>query len=225
MMDGTVDGYVPYESTLDAYSGFRIKNEKTGGDMLYSSGTTRRPKGVFVLPHDSRTEAPTLVTELCQRLYGFDEQTCYLAPAPLYHAAPLRFSLTTQALSGTVVVMERFDPERYLQLLQTYHVTHTQLVPTMFSRLLKLPPAVRSKYDVTSLRTEIHAAAPCPVPIEERIIEWWGEIIWEYYSGTEANGFTSVSSSEWLQHKGTVGRALIGKLRICDSSGALLPAH
>jgi len=225
MMDGTVDGYLPYESTLDAYSSLCIDDEKTGGDMLYSSGTTGRPKGVFVRPRDSRIEAPTLVTELCQRLYDFDDQTCYLSPAPLYHAAPLRFSLTTQALGGTVVVMERFDPERYLQLLQTYHVTHTQLVPTMFSRLLKLPPAVRNKYDVSSLRTVIHAAAPCPVPIKERMIEWWGEIIWEYYSGTEANGFTSVSSSEWLQHKGTVGRALVGKLRICDSSGALLPAH
>jgi long-chain acyl-CoA synthetase len=223
MMDGTEEGYAPYESTLAAYPATRIDDETTGGDMLYSSGTTGRCKGVFASPRDPLIEAPTLVTELCRRLYGFDGEMRYLSPGPLYHAAPLRFSLSTQALGGTAVIMERFDAERYLELVPAHRITHTQLVPTMFSRMLKLPPLVRERYDISSLRVAIHAAAPCPMQIKQQMIDWWGPIIWEYYSGTEANGFTSADSAEWLKHKGTVGRALVGQLRICDPAGALVP--
>jgi long-chain acyl-CoA synthetase len=201
MMDGTEEGYAPYESTLAAYPATRIDDETTGGDMLYSSGTTGRCKGVFASPRDPLIEAPTLVTELCRRLYGFDGEMRYLSPGPLYHAAPLRFSLSTQALGGTAVIMERFDAERYLELVPAHRITHTQLVPTMFSRMLKLPPLVRERYDISSLRVAIHAAAPCPMQIKQQMIDWWGPIIWEYYSGTEANGFTSADSAEWLKHK------------------------
>ncbi|MCP3713342.1 AMP-binding protein [Paraburkholderia sp. CNPSo 3274] len=223
MIDGSVEGYASYERDLSSQSTTRIEEETTGCDMLYSSGTTGRPKGVFAQPRDSNIEAPTLVTELCRALYQYDASMRYLSPAPLYHAAPLRFSLSTQAVGGTAVVMEHFDAERFLQLVESYRITHTQLVPTMFSRMLKLPASVRERYDVSSLRIAIHAAAPCPVQVKQRMIEWWGPILWEYYSGTEANGFVSVNSTDWLEHKGTVGRALVGQLRICDPSGELLP--
>ena len=223
MMDGAVDGFAPYEQVLASHPTTRIEDETTGCDMLYSSGTTGRPKGVFTPPRNPDIEAPTLVTELSRALYEFDADMRFLSPAPLYHAAPLRFSLSTQAVGGTAVIMEHFDAERYLQLVEAHRITHTQLVPTMFSRMLKLPASVREHYDVSSLRVAIHAAAPCAVQVKEQMIEWWGPIIWEYYSGTEANGFTSVSSTEWLAHKGTVGRALVGELRICDPDGELLP--
>jgi len=223
MMDGAIEGYAPYESTLAQYPASRIEDETAGGDMLYSSGTTGRPKGVFSPPADARIDAPTSLSEMCRSRYGFGADTRYLSPAPLYHAAPLRYNLTVQALGGTSVVMEHFDAEHYLRLVQDHRATHTQLVPTMFSRMLKLPPAVREGYDIASLRFAVHAAAPCPVQVKEQMIDWWGPIIWEYYAGTEGNGSTSVDSHEWLARKGTVGRASIGTLRICDGSGALLP--
>jgi long-chain acyl-CoA synthetase len=153
-----------------------------------------------------------------------DENTIYLSPAPLYHAAPLRFNMSVMRLGGTSVIMEHFDAEEFLRLVGQYKATHTQLVPTMFVRFLKLPDAVRLKYDVSSLRCAIHAAAPCPIPVKEKMIEWWGPIIWEYYGGTEGNGLTICNSAEWMAHKGTVGRAVVGTLRICDEDGNELPA-
>ncbi|WP_042881736.1 AMP-binding protein [Cupriavidus necator] len=223
MLDGTVPGYEAYETVLSRCPGTRIEDEATGGDMLYSSGTTGRPKGVFAAPASPHIDDPTSLTALCQRLYGFDADTRYLSPAPLYHAAPLRYNMTVQALGGTSVVMEHFDAEQFLQLVQQHRITHTQLVPTMFSRMLKLPEAQRLAYDVSSLRVAIHAAAPCPVQVKQAMIDWWGPVIWEYYAGTEGNGVTVVSTQEWQQRKGTVGRAMIGKLRICGPDGALMP--
>ncbi|WP_455287057.1 AMP-binding protein [Cupriavidus necator] len=223
MLDGTVRGYEAYETALAACPAARIADEVTGGDMLYSSGTTGRPKGVFAPPSSPDIDDPTTLTTLCQRLYGFDAGTHYLSPAPLYHAAPLRYNLTVQALGGTSVVMEHFDAEQFLRLVQQHRITHTQLVPTMFSRMLKLPEAQRLAYDVSSLRVAIHAAAPCPVQVKEAMIDWWGPVIWEYYAGTEGNGVTVVSTQEWLQRKGTVGRAMVGKLRICGPDGELMP--
>ncbi|MFS8974013.1 AMP-binding protein [Cupriavidus necator] len=223
MLDGTVRGYEAYETALAACPATRIEDEVTGGDMLYSSGTTGRPKGVFAPPSSPDINDPTTLTTLCQRLYGFDAGTRYLSPAPLYHAAPLRYNLTVQALGGTSVVMEHFDAEQFLRLVQQHRITHTQLVPTMFSRMLKLPEAQRLAYDLSSLRVAIHAAAPCPVQVKEAMIDWWGPVIWEYYAGTEGNGVTVVSTQEWLQRKGTVGRAMVGKLRICGPDGELMP--
>ncbi|WP_354685166.1 AMP-binding protein [Cupriavidus necator] len=223
MLDGTVPGYEAYETVLGRCPATRIDDETTGGDMLYSSGTTGRPKGVFAPPASPRIDEPTSLTLLSERLYGFDADMRYLSPAPLYHAAPLRYNMTVQALGGTSVVMEHFDAEQFLQLVQQHRITHTQLVPTMFSRMLKLPQAQRLAYDVSSLRVAIHAAAPCPVQVKEAMIDWWGPVIWEYYAGTEGNGVTLVSTQEWLQRKGTVGRAMIGKLRICGPDGELLP--
>src|SRR4029079_14805915 len=161
--------------------------------------------------------------QITRRLYGMDEDTIYLSPAPLYHAAPLRFNMTVMKLGGTSVIMEAFDAEDFLQLVPKYRISHTQLVPTMFVRFLKLPDEVRLKYDVSSLRCAIHAAAPCPIPVKEAMIACWGPIIWEYYGGTEGNGLTMANAQEWLAHKGTVGRASVGKLKIVGDDGEEMP--
>jgi len=223
MMDGAAPGFAAYETTLAQYPGWRIDDECAGTDMLYSSGTTGRPKGVFTPPTGQPIDAPGSLVPVCQSLYGFGPDMRYLSPAPLYHAAPLRYNMAVQQIGGTSVVMTHFDAEAFLALVARHRITHTQVVPTMFSRLLKLPEAVRRAHDVSSLRFAVHAAAPCPVAVKEQMIDWWGPIIWEYYAGTEGNGSTAVGSPDWMAHKGTVGRASLGELRICDDSGALLP--
>ncbi len=224
MLDGVIEGWTAYAPAVAAQPAERIADERAGGDMLYSSGTTGRPKGVFVPPQATEIDAPSPMTDILVNLYGVDTNTVYLSPAPLYHAAPLRYTMAVQRLGGTVVVMKHFDAEQYLQLVERYRITHSQLVPTMFVRMLKLPEATRQRYDLSSLRCAIHAAAPCPVPIKEQMIAWWGPVLWEYYAGTEGNGVTMVNSAQWLEHKGTVGKAVIGELRICDDeTGAVLP--
>ena len=224
MVGGTVEGYDSWEAACDAQPTTPIADPSPGQIMLYSSGTTGKPKGVrFALPEDPfGTNVSALVT-LGQGLYGFTPDMVYLSPAPLYHAAPLRWSMAVQQLGGTVIVMERFDAERALDHIQTYKVTHAQWVPTHFVRMLKLPEDVRAKYDVSSLRAVWHAAAPCPIPVKEKIIAWWGPIVGEYYAGTEGNGFHAIQSAEWLTHKGSVGRNLTTITHICDDEGNDLP--
>jgi long-chain acyl-CoA synthetase len=156
-------------------------------------------------------------------VYGFGTDTVYLSPAPVYHAAPLRFGATVHALGGTVVMMERFDPEQALATVERHRVTHTQMVPTMFIRMLKLPQELRHRYDLSSLRVAVHAAAPCPVDVKQAMMRWWGPIVHEYYSSTEANGTTLIAPEEWLARPGSVGRAAVGVLRICDDEGRELP--
>jgi acyl-CoA synthetase (AMP-forming)/AMP-acid ligase II len=191
--------------------------------MLYSSGTTGRPKGVFHPPPAAPLgEAPGLAT-LLSGLFGMDGDTVYLSPAPLYHSAPLRFTMGVHRLGGTTVVMDRFDPETFLQLVERYRVTHAQVVPTMFVRMLKLPADVRSRHDVSSLQLVVHAAAPCPVDVKRQMIEWWGPVLHEYYAGTEGNGFVYCNSEMWLAHPGSVGRPLNCVIHICDESGDELP--
>jgi long-chain acyl-CoA synthetase len=195
-----------------------IADESMGMAMLYSSGTTGKPKGVLrpipmMAPGD-----PHPLFEFLSRLWRFREEQIYLSPAPLYHSAPNAGVALTIGVGGTVVIMEHFDPERFLQLVETYKVTHTQLVPTMFSRLLKLPESVRRKYDLSSLEVAIHAAAPCPIPVKEEMIAWWGPVILEYYGATEGMGFTACDSAEWLAHRGTVGKTLLGELHILDEN-------
>ena len=148
----------------------------------------------------------------------------YLSTAPLYHAGPLRVAMVIQRLGGTVIFMEQFDAEQALALIDKYKVTHSQWVPTMFVRLLKLPAGVRAKYDVSSLKVAVHGAAPCAIPVKEQMIDWWGPVLFEYYTGTECNGYTSCDSAEWLQRRGTVGRATLGEVRILDEEGKVLPA-
>jgi long-chain acyl-CoA synthetase len=222
MVDGTIAGYDSWEEAVAAQPATPIADEIAGHDMLYSSGTTGRPKGVLPVSEPQPIDADNPLFQITRRLYGMDEDTVYLSPAPLYHAAPLRFNMTVMKLGGTSVIMENFDAEDYLRLVGKHRITHTQLVPTMFVRFLKLPDAVRLTYDVSSLKCAIHAAAPCPVPVKEKMIEWWGPIVWEYYGGTEGNGLTMCNSAEWMAHKGTVGRAVVGSLRICDEEGSEL---
>jgi long-chain acyl-CoA synthetase len=192
--------------------------------MLYSSGTTGQPKGVKVpVEHVAVGEGQDGVTTLSLLLFGASEETVYLSPAPLYHAAPLRFCRAAHKIGATVVVMEHFDPEEYLALVERHRATFSQVVPTMFIRMLKLPDEVRSRYDLSSLQAVVHAAAPCPVEVKARMIEWWGPIIHEYYAGTEGNGFVYCNSEDWLAHRGTVGKSIIGTLHILDDEGEEQP--
>jgi len=223
MLDGTIPGYESYEAVRETFPAERIADESSGADMLYSSGTTGRPKGIKVALNDQPIDAENALIMLTKLLYGFNEEMIYLSPAPLYHAAPLRYCMSVQRFGGTVIVMEKFDPEDYLRLVEKHKATHTQVVPTMFVRMLKLPDEVRAKYDVSSLQYAIHAAAPCPVPVKEKMIEWWGKVIYEYYAGTEGNGFCAISPEEWLTHKGSVGKALLGELHIVGEDGTEQP--
>lgn len=203
-----------------------IADQRAGADMLYSSGTTGRPKGIRLpLPEDGDIAAPNALVNLAQAAFGFGGDSIYLSPAPLYHAAPLRWCMTVHKLGGTLVVMEKFDPEQALALIEKYKCNVSQWVPTHFGRMLKLPEDVRARYDVSSLKSAVHAAAPCPVPVKQAMIDWWGPVLKEYYAGTEGNGFTFISSEEWLTHPGSVGRALMGVIHICDENGNEVPAR
>jgi fatty-acyl-CoA synthase len=217
-------GALDLAAALAAMPPTPIADERAGCDMLYSSGTTGKPKGVRMpLPEvPDIGDSPSLV-KLTIGVFGFSSDTVYLSPAPLYHAAPLRWSMGVQRLGGTVICMEKFDPEKALEAIERYRITASQWVPTHFVRLLKLPDETRSRYDVSSLRAAVHAAAPCPVPVKQAMIAWWGPILLEYYAGTEGNGFTYVSSQEWLERPGSVGRALVGTIRICDEHGNEVP--
>ncbi|MFA6606919.1 MAG: acyl-CoA synthetase, partial [Sphingomonas sp.] len=221
---GVIEGWEAWEATVAAMPDTPIADERAGIDMLYSSGTTGRPKGVRVaLPEDPDIAGATVLEMLARGLYGLGPDSIYLSPAPLYHAAPLRWSMTVQRLGGTVVMMEHFDPERALAAIERYHVNASQWVPTHFVRMLKLDDATRARYDLSSLKVAIHAAAPCPVPVKEAMIAWWGPVLYEYYAGSEGNGLTTIASPEWLTHKGSVGKAAYGVLHICDEQGEDLP--
>ena len=212
-----------YTAAVGEHPSTPITDEYLGGAMLYSSGTTGRPKGIMRALPEQPPSQPLPLFDFLLALWRYRADMIYLSPAPLYHSAPQAAVGLTIRMGGTVIVMERFDPARYLELVEQYHVTHSQLVPTMFSRMLKLPEEVRTRHDLSSLETVVHAAAPCPVPVKEQMIEWWGPIIHEYYGATEAIGFTACDSHEWLAHRGTVGRVLMGELHILDDDGAECP--
>ncbi|WP_084581621.1 acyl-CoA synthetase [Sphingomonas azotifigens] len=200
-----------------------IADESAGTDLLYSSGTTGRPKGVKPMLPTGPIGAETPLMRMGATLYGMGEDTIYLSTSPLYHAAPLRWAMAVQQLGGTVVVMARFDAEETLRLIARHRITHATFVPTHFVRMLKLPEAVRSAYDLSSLRAVVHAAAPCPVPVKQAMIDWIGPIVHEYYSGTECCGITALSCAEWLERPGSVGRAVLGTLHVLDEEGRELP--
>jgi long-chain acyl-CoA synthetase len=219
---GALAGFEDFETAIARFPADRLDQEWLGAQMLYSSGTTGKPKGIkrplLELSPVSGNAAVTTVTGM----FGVDETSVYLCPAPLYHAAPSGFTAGTILSGGTVILMDRFDEEEALALIERYRVTHSQWVPTMFVRFLKSDPQIRQKYDLSSHKYAIHAAAPCPVEVKRQMIDWWGPIIWEYWSSTEGAGFTRISCEEWLAHPGSVGRAM-APIHICDDAGAELP--
>src|SRR6201985_2417193 len=215
---GESDRIVGLEAATKGLPATPIADESVGTAMLYSSGTTGRPKGILrPLPEQPPSQQLPLF-DFLQKLWQYREGMIYLSPAPLYHSAPQAAVNLTIRVGGTAVIMERFDPEQYLALVEKWGITHTQLVPTMFSRLLKLPEDVRARYDLSSLEIAIHAAAPCPALVKDAIIKWWGPIVHEYYGATEGLGFTACNSAEWLAHRGTVGKVLFGDLHILDEN-------
>jgi long-chain acyl-CoA synthetase len=213
---GESDRIVGLREATSGLPGTPIADEYVGTAMLYSSGTTGRPKGILrPLPEQPATQQLPLFDFLL-KLWQYREGMIYLSPAPLYHSAPQAAVNLAIKSGATVIIMEQFDPERYLDLIEQWGVTHTQLVPTMFSRMLKLPESRRKGHDLSSLEIAVHAAAPCPAAVKEDMIKWWGPIIHEYYGATEGLGFTACNSEEWLAHRGSVGRVLLGDLHILD---------
>ncbi|MEP9392501.1 AMP-binding protein [Gordonia sp. VNQ95] len=221
---GDIAGFESYDAVLASASAQPRTDQPRGTDMLYSSGTTGRPKGIQTpLPQGQVNEIPDAYTAIFAPMYGFDENSVYLSPAPLYHAAPLRYCGVTNSVGGTVVFLDRFDPEDALAAIEKYGATHSQWVPTMFIRMLKLPSEVRDRYDVSSMKLAVHAAAPCPVEVKQAMIAWWGPVIHEYYASTEAAGATFIGPQEALDHPGSVGKPLLGVVHICDEDGNELP--
>jgi acyl-CoA synthetase (AMP-forming)/AMP-acid ligase II len=219
MMDGAIDGTQPYEALVDGQDDAPLPDEVQGNFMLYSSGTTGFPKGIKPQLTGLPLGELTGILKTLIPTHGLGEHSVYLSTAPLYHTAPLKWNVVVQSVGGTSIIMQQFDAQAMLAAIERYRVTHVQCVPTMFVRLLKLPQSVRAKYDLSSLERVIHAAAPCPIDVKERMIEWLGPIVEEYYAGTESNGLCVITSGEWLKHKGSVGRSLRGPIHIMDDSG------
>jgi len=223
MVGGIREGFESWEVATDMQATTPIEDESYGVPMLYSSGTTGQPKGVFTAAPSEDVYAQHPMAATIGAAFGFGEETVYLSPAPLYHAAPLHYNMMALYQGGTMIIMEQFDPERALQLIEEHRVTHSQWVPIMFIRMLKLDESVRLKYDVSSMQVALHAAAPCPIETKEKMIAWWGEVIFEYYASSEGIGATIIDSANWLTHKGSVGPAMSGEIHILDDDGKELP--
>jgi fatty-acyl-CoA synthase len=221
---GQIGGFDDYTQFLESVGAFRLADQPRGGEMLYSSGTTGRPKGIKPKLAAGQIDEPgDPLVGLLRLAFKLSDNDIYLSPAPIYHTAPLKWCGGVHALGGTVVLMERFDAEAALAAIERYRVTVTQMVPTMFVRMLQLPDDVRARYEVSSLRLAVHAAAPCPPDVKDKMIDWWGPILVEYYGATEQHGTTMITSDEWLTKRGSVGRSVLGTLHICDDDGRELP--
>ncbi len=219
---GVPEPFESYERAIATQPATPLAQEPMGELMLYSSGTTGRPKGV-ARPLSGRPVADGLLLgATVKHLFRIGADSVYLSPAPMYHSAPIGFTTGVQCNGGTVVLMDRFDALEALEALEKFAVTHSQWVPTMFTRMLKLPRETRERFDLAKHEVAIHAAAPCPRKVKEEMFSWWGPILHEYYGGTEMNGLTYVGPEDWLAHPGTVGRAVLGKIHICDDDGTEL---
>lgn len=219
----SIEGFDPIEGALAGLPAVPVPDQVEGYYMLYSSGTTGRPKGILQQLSGAKFGTGLNIDHLMAQRFGFDADTIFLSTGPLYHAAPLGWSIGTVRNGGTVVVMDRFDALRATELIEQHRVTHAQFVPTMFVRMLKLDEAVRTSADLSSLRLVVHAAAPCPVDVKHEMIHWLGEIIVEFYSGSEGNCFFMIDSAEWLRHPGSVGRAVTSQVHILDEAGREVP--
>jgi long-chain acyl-CoA synthetase len=221
--DDAPEGWESYEEAIAQYSTDPVPDEALGAAMLYSSGTTGQPKGILrELPTIAPSE-PLPVMDFVRAMFGFRPGMTYLNPAPLYHSAPQASVSASLRLGATTVVMDHFDAQQWLALVERHGVTNCQMVPVMFSRLLRLPEDIRTGYDTSSLECIVHAAAPCPVHVKQAVIDWLGPIITEYYGATEGHGFTFCDSEQWLAHPGTVGRPILGELMILDDDGKPCP--
>ena len=220
---GPIPGHEAYEPLRDAEPALPVPDETSGIDMLYSSGTTGRPKGIKARMEKSAIDAEHPILRMMRTVYGFAKDSVYLSPAPIYHGAPLRWTMGLMRAGATCVLMERFDPEECLALIEKHRITHAQFVPTMFVRMLKLPEEVRRQYDLSSLQYVFHGAAPCPVEIKQQMIDWVGPIIHEFYGASEAHGQTSLNSEEWLSHRGSVGKPVFGIIHVLDDDGNDVP--
>ncbi len=209
-----------YDDVVASCPSTPLDVEMEGSDMLYSSGTTGRPKGVRRPLTHSPVGTEDNAVWMLRELFGCDGSTVFLSTAPLYHSAPLVLGTAVHRIGGTLVVMERFDPVDALECIQLYRITHSQWVPTMFIRLLKVPEQQRTGFDLSSHELAIHSAGPCPLEVKQAMIDWWGPILFDYYSGTEGAGLCAITSGEWLEHKGSVGRPVIGEVHILDENGA-----
>jgi acyl-CoA synthetase (AMP-forming)/AMP-acid ligase II len=224
MLDGAVAPFLPYEELVAAQPATRLQNRRRGASMLYSSGTTGRPKGIRTEIPDLPPEIPPQRFAMVQKQYGFDAATVFINPGPFYHAGPLRFMMMVQRAGGTVIGARRFDAQAVLDAIGQYGGTHGFFVPTMFSRMLKLDEPVRNAADVGTMRHAIHGAAPCPPEVKRAMIAWWGPVIDELYSGTEAVGHTFISAKEWLAHPGSVGKPAANcRIKIVSPAGEALP--
>ena len=212
-----------FEGRVAAMPDTPLPDETRGAAMVYSSGTTGRPKGIAPRMVVAPVDEPTDLTRTIIAQYGFDARTTYLSPAPMYHTAPLKFTMMVQQAGGTVVMMEKFDAAAALDALDAYAVTHSQWVATMLVRMLRLPGAWQRRFP--HHRYAIHSAAPCPVPVKEAMMAWWGPILHEYYGGSESVGQTAIGPEEWLRKKGSVGKPIRGILRILDEQGNALGAN
>jgi acyl-CoA synthetase (AMP-forming)/AMP-acid ligase II len=223
---GEIEGFESYEAVVDSREATPLPAPRlAGGDMMYSSGTTGRQKAIVRTAEPMPLEtAPVGVSYVARKLFGFDDSTVYLCPAPLYHGAGIRFVMATTALGGTAVIMDKFDAATYLELVEKYAVTHSQVVPTMMLRMMRLEADVREGFDVSSLRYFIHSAAPCPRELKQQVIDWLGPVVYEYYAGTESNGVVFCNSAEWLAHPGTVGRPIGCEIHICNDAGEVVAA-
>jgi fatty-acyl-CoA synthase/long-chain acyl-CoA synthetase len=220
---GPADPFESWEEAVGRQSTGHVADEQLGAPMMYSSGTTGRPKGILRPMFDLHPSENSIGVLGIAALWSFRQGMVYLSPAPLYHTAPQVSVAIALRMKSTAVVMEHFDPALYLELIGRHGVTHSQVVPTMFTRMLKLPAEVRAAADLSSLEVVIHAAAPCPVPVKEQMIEWFGPILLEYYAASEGNGCTFITSEDWLAHPGSVGRAVLSEIRILDDDGNECP--
>ena len=223
VVGNAVEGFASLEDAVASLPDVPIADPAIGVDMCYSSGTTGRPKEVVRAPEDIPFGHPKAVMERSWPGYGFSSDTRFLVPNPVYHSAPMRLSMLVHMLGGTVVMMERFDAEQVLKAIERFRVNHGLFVPTMFVRMLGLEDETRNRYDLSSMRQALHAAAPCPIRVKEKMIGWWGPIISEVYGNTEECGFTAISTEEWVNSKGSIGRPTGGVFHVLDDEGFELP--
>jgi len=223
MLDDSIEGFELFDSLLSKNPITPIEDERLGNTMLYSSGTTGQPKGVMIPPPSESIYDMSPVLQKMGENFKFGPHTIYLSPAPLYHAAPFYFNIVTMMYGGTSIIIDKFDPQKSLAYIEKYKPNYSQWVPIMFVRMLKMDKTVRDKYDISSMKLALHAAAPCPIEIKEKMIDWWGPVIFEYYGASEGFGMTAITSEEWLNHKGSVGKAIVGTPFILNEDGIELP--